>query len=125
MIKGMEGVTLFSANPKQLADFYGKTVGVKMTFEAELGGGDDLYGFEAKGGANLYITSHSRVKGKNSQPERMIVNWEVDDIEKETARLKKAKVKLVADIYHIQDYGYIATFEDPDGNYFQLVKTKA
>lgn len=125
MIKGMEGVTLFSGNPKQLADFYAKTVGVKMTFEAELGGGDDLFGFEFKGGTNFYITSHSRVKGKNSQPERVIVNWEVDDIEKETARLKKAKIKLVADIYHIQDYGYIATFEDTDGNYFQLVKTKA
>ena len=51
-------------------------------------------------------------------------NLEVDDIEKEVERLKKAMVKLIQDIYHIEDYGKIATFEDVDGNYFQLVQTR-
>ena len=53
-----------------------------------------------------------------------MINLEVDDIEKEVERLKKAKVKLIQDIYHIEDYGKIATFEDIDGNYFQLVQVR-
>ena len=125
MIKGMEGVSLFSQNPKKLAGFYAKKVGLKKTLEAEMGEGDEIYGFERKGGTSLYIVSHSKVKGRNKTPERVIINWEVDDLEKEVAKVKKAKVKLVQDIYHVQDYGYIATFADVDGNYFQLVKTKA
>jgi len=46
-------------------------------------------------------------------------------VENIKATIELTPPELVADIYHIQDYGYIATFEDPDGNYFQLVKTKA
>ena len=57
-------------------------------------------------------------------PGRYILNFEVDNIEEEVKRVKNAKAKLVKDIYHVEDYGYIATFEDPDGNYFQLVKTR-
>jgi len=64
-------------------------------------------------------------KGKNKNPERIIFNIEVDDIEKEAKRLKEAKVMLVQDTYHIEGYGYIATFEDIDGNYFQLVQVRA
>jgi len=40
-------------------------------------------------------------------------------------RLEKVGVKKIQDIYHVEGYGYIATFEDIDGNYFQLVQTKA
>jgi len=32
---------------------------------------------------------------------------------------------LVQDTYHIEGYGYISTFEDVDGNYFQLVQVRA
>ena len=38
--------------------------------------------------------------------------------------VKKNKGKLVADIYHVEDYGKIATFEDIDGNYFQLAQVR-
>ena len=51
-------------------------------------------------------------------------NLEVDDIKKEVARLKKSKVKLVEDIYHIEEYGFVATFQDVDGNYFQFVQIR-
>jgi len=52
-------------------------------------------------------------------------NLEVEDIESEVARLDKAGVKKVQDTYHMEGYGWIATYEDPDGNYFQLVQVKA
>lgn len=54
-----------------------------------------------------------------------MLNIEVDDEEKEVKRLKDAGVKMVADIYHVEGYGHIATFEDVDGNYFQFVQVRA
>lgn len=125
MIKGLESVTLFSESPAKLANFYKEKVGIEFGLEAELGEGEDLFGFEPKEGSGFYIVHHSDIKGKTKEPKRVIINFEVDDIEKEFEKLKGAGVKVIADIYHIQDYGYIATFEDLDGNYFQLVKTKA
>ena len=126
MIKGLESVNLFSGNAKALAGFYKQKVGLKASVEAEIGeGNDSLYGFEWKGKSGLYIIDHSKVKGKNSQPERFMFNLEVDNIESEVARLDKAGVKKVQDTYHMEGYGWIATYEDPDGNYFQLVQVKA
>lgn len=121
----MEAVNLFTENAKKLAKFYQDKVGLKATFEGEIGEkGEKAYEFGLKGGSNLYIIDHSKVKGKNKQPERIVINLEVDDIEKEVKRLKKAGVKVVQDIYHVEGYGLIATFEDVDGNYFQLVQVR-
>lgn len=125
MIKKLEGILLSSPSAKKLARFYRETVGLKQVSQAVFGENDEeFYEFDL-GGLGLYIADHSEVKGKNPNPQRQIINLEVDNIKKEAARLKKAKVKTIAKIYHIQDYGYIATFADPDGNYFQLVKTRA
>ncbi|MBI2034674.1 MAG: VOC family protein [Candidatus Levybacteria bacterium] len=124
MILGLEAVLLFSQNSQKLADFYKDKVGLKQTMEMEIGEGEKGFSFDMKGSANLYIMHHSKVNGKNNQPERIMFNLEVDDIEKEVKRLKDAGVKLIADIYHVEEYGMIATFEDVDGNYFQFVKTR-
>src|SRR3989344_4366733 len=106
MIKGLEGILLFSAKPGRLARFYADKVGLKITLEAETGEkGEEMYGFEFESGSNLYILNHSRITGKNK-------------------KLERGGVKKIADTYHMQDYGYIATFEDIDGNYFQLVQTR-
>ena len=125
MIKGIESVLLFTEDAKKLAKFYKEKVGLKITFEAMMDEKDDMYEFKMKSGSPLYVINHSKVKGKNQKPERMMINLEVDDIEKEVNRLNKAKVKKIQDIYHVENYGYIATFEDIDGNYFQLVQIRA
>src|SRR3989344_5010125 len=126
MIKGVEGITIFSQSASKLAKFYQQKVGLKVTFEAVMGENDEeLYIFEMKQGSILYIVDHSKVKGKNKTPERMIINFEVGNIKEDVKKLDKAGVKKIADIYHVEEYGYIATFEDIDGNYFQLVQTKS
>jgi len=126
MIRGFESLLIGSQNAKNLADFYKDKVGLEIGLEAEMGEENEtLYELKLGKGPNIYIIDHSKVKGKNKNPERIIFNIEVDDIEKEAKRLKKAKVMLVQDTYHIEGYGYIATFEDIDGNYFQLVQVRA
>lgn len=126
MIRGLESLGIFSENAKRLAAFYKDKVGLKVKLEAEFGEkGEELYEMNVGKGTTLYIMDHSKVKGKNKNPDRIIFNLEVDNIEKEVKRLTKAKVKKVQDIYHVEGYGYIATFEDVDGNYFQFVQVKA
>jgi|SRR3972149_149141 len=126
MIKRIDAVLLYTEDAKKLADFYIEEVGLKMTMEGEMGENDEkLYGFEFGKDAGFYIMAHSKVKGKNKNPERYMINFEVDDIDKEVGKLKKASVKLIQDKYHFEGYGYIATFEDIDGNYFQLVQVKS
>jgi predicted enzyme related to lactoylglutathione lyase len=125
MIVGLESILIGSENAQDLGKFYKDVLDLKMGEEWEFGE-DNEYGvsFELHHGITLNIMSHSKVKGTATHPERIMFNLEVDDIEKEVERLKKEKVKVVQDMYHIEDYGYVATFADPDGNYFQLVKTR-
>ena len=126
MIRGTESIMLGSESAKKLANFYKDKVGLKFGMVAEMGEkGEELYELVVGKGPNVYVVDHSKVKGKNKNGQRIILNFEVDDIEKEVARMKKAKVKPVKDTYHVEGYGWIATFADIDGNYFQFVQVRA
>ena len=126
MIRGLESAMLGSQNAKKLAAFYKEKVGLKLGMVAEMGSkGEELYQLKVGKGPDIYIVDHSKVKGTNKNPDRIILNLEVDDIEKETARMKKAKVKPVKDTYHVEGYGWISTFKDVDGNLFQFVQVRA
>lgn len=125
MINKIESVLLSSENAEKLAKFYQEKIGLKLTSEMEMGEeGEKGFEFDFGNGSNLYVLDHSKVKGSSRQPERVLLNLEVDKIGDEAQRLKDAKVKVVEDIYYVQGYGLIATFEDTDGNYFQLVQVK-
>jgi len=125
MIKGIDSILIASENPKALADFYKDKVGLQFEDEFEYGEKGEA-GFMFKvGDTGLTILPHDQVKGKNSNPPRIMLNIEVDDEELEVKRLKDSGVKVVQDTYHIEGYGLITTFEDPDGNYFQFVQVKA
>ena len=108
---------LFSDNPKKLAEFY------KQVFNVDPSWGEvDWTGF-AVGAGFLAIGPHEKVKGKNTSPERMMFNLETSDVLGEFKRIKGYGVKVVKDPYHPMEATdmWVATFEDPDGNYFQLM----
>lgn len=123
MVTGIEGITLSSPSAKSLAKFYKEMLGLKQTFEAVMGENMDIFGFEMTG-CNLYIVDDPEVKGKSKDPNRVIFNLEVGDIEKEVKKLKDQGVKQITELHHIEDWGYVSAFEDTDGNYIQLVQTK-
>lgn len=125
MIRGLESVLIGTENAKKLAAFYRNTVGLKQgTIMENPDTKEEGYTLMA-GKVGLYVMDHSKIKGKSKEPARVMFNLEVDDIEKEVKRLKKAKIKVIADTYHVPGYGLIATFQDPDGNYFQFVQVRA
>ncbi|MBI3486250.1 VOC family protein [Candidatus Daviesbacteria bacterium] len=122
MFRGFESLTIFSEDPTKLAEFYREKVGLKQTLEAEMGEKNEpMFGFDEM---KLYIVHHSEVHGKSKEPERIMFNLEVDKIESEIERLDRAGVKKVGTLHHIEGYGKIQTYEDIDGNYFQIVQVR-
>lgn len=107
-----------STQPKKLIEFYAKVLDKKSVSWGE----DEWGGFDV-GGGWVTIGPHDKVKGKAKEPERLIFNFETDDVEGEFKRIKAAGAHVVAEPYHPGEEPdmLIATFSDPDGNYFQLM----
>jgi predicted enzyme related to lactoylglutathione lyase len=124
MIRGIEAILLSSEDAPALAKFYEEIVGLPIKEEYEVGTGETYFEMKIGEGSALYINSHSEVKGKTKEPARVMINFEVDNIEKESERIEKAGVKNIQKVYHIEGYGFVSTWEDPDGNYFQLVQVR-
>lgn len=125
MIKRLDSILLNSENAKKLAEFYEKKVGLKSTEVYDMGdNGEEAYMYEFKKGSGFSILDHSDVKGKAKDPKRVLLNFEVPDIDKAVTMMARNKVKLIQKKYHVEGYGYIATYEDLDGNYFQLVQVR-
>ena len=112
-----DSILVFSQDPKKLADFYKKVL--QRDPDWTEGG---YYGFMA-GRGFITFGPHDKVKGRNANPERMMFNFETKDLKGEFDRIKKLGAKVVAEPYSPTEEPtmQIATFADPDNNYFQLV----
>ena len=110
-------VMIYSEDPKPLTDFYTKVLGEPAWAD----GG--FVGWQA-GNGTLMTGPHSEVKGRNDTPGRIIVNFETADVPGEFDRIKGLGAKVEQAPYHPGGEGeqdmWLATFEDPDGNFFQL-----
>jgi predicted enzyme related to lactoylglutathione lyase len=112
----LSSILIFSEDPKSLAEFYKKVLDKEPVFEEE-----GYYGFAA-GKTFLMIGPHDKVRGKSPNPERLMFNFETSDVKGEFARVGGLGAETIAEPYQMEgDPGWIATFADPDGNYFQLM----
>ena len=107
-------------DPGRLAAFYTEVFG-------EPAYKDDSYSTWQIGSGYVSVGTHSEVHGRNTSPGRIIWNIETPDVKAEAARFKAAGATVVAEPYSFEGYpdSWIATFEDPDGNYFQLMTPMA
>ena len=120
MALNLNSIMLGSEDSKRLADFYGKVLGGPEAEWSDPANG--WYGFKA-GQGGLVLGPHSEVKGTNEQPGRLMFNLETSDVKAEFERLKGEGAQVVAEPYEPGGEGsgmWMATFADPDGNYFQL-----
>lgn len=104
-----------SSQPKVLADFYTKVFN-KPADMAE----QDWFGWQV--GVSFFgVGGHSEIKGESKEPSRIMFNLETADVKSEFERIKSGGAKVVKDPYEMRPNMWIATFADPDGNYFQLM----
>src|SRR6266508_4507410 len=112
----LNSVLIGSEEPQRLAEFYTRLFG-------EPGWkGDGFTGWQL-GTGWLTVGPHDQVKGTNAQPGRIIWNIESPDVPGDVERFTAAGAAVVQEPYHpgAMAEGWIATFSDPDGNYFQLM----
>ena len=108
-------ILIGSEDPKRLADFYTKLFG-------KPGWDEGGYTGWQLGSGSVTVGPHDQVKGRNAQPGRLIWNIESSDVKADFERLKAAGAKVIREPYSMDEApeGLIATFADPDDNYFQL-----
>ncbi|MGH2464071.1 MAG: VOC family protein [Candidatus Limnocylindrales bacterium] len=75
------------------------------------------------GSGYVTVAPHSEVHGRNTAPGRFIWNIETKDVAGEFERMKAAGAIVITAPYEFaeQPGSSIATLDDPDGNYFQLL----
>ena len=87
---------------------------------------DESYAGWQIGSGFVSIGAHSGVTGRSAHPGRLIWNIETVDVQGTFARFRDAGAIVVAEPYELGEVPgggqmWIATFADPDENYFQLM----
>lgn len=108
-------VNLTSEDPERLKEFYGKVVGLPPNPDM----GDSA--FQA-GGTAVVIDGHSETKGVAKEPQRVLLDFFVEDVAAEEARLEAAGVSFSRKQGKEYWGGIISTFADPDGNLCQIIE---
>ena len=110
-------MNLTSEQPVRLFEFYRDVVGLKVWPEM---GGHALQ----LGDATLFVDGHSETSGKTREPQRVLIDFFVEDLKAEQSRLEAGGVEFVRREGKEYWGGIISTFLDPDGNYCQLIEYK-
>jgi predicted enzyme related to lactoylglutathione lyase len=109
-------ILIGSADPQRLVDYYTKLFGEPTMSEGGYTGWLIGRGF-------LTVGPHDQVHGPNEHPGRLIWNIETSDVKGHFERFVQAGAIVVREPYGFEGSpdALIATFADPDDNYFQLM----
>jgi predicted enzyme related to lactoylglutathione lyase len=112
----LNSVLIGSEDPARLKEYYSRLFGDPTWDE----GG---YTTWQLGGGNVTVSPHDQVTGKNAHPGRLIWNVEDADVRGTFDRLVAAGAIVVQEPYRPDESAdlWVATFADPDDNYFQVV----
>ena len=112
----LNNVMIGSEDAPRLAAYYTKLFG-------EPAWSDNDYTGWVLGNGSITVAPHSEVKGQNAHPGRLILNLESNDVQGDFARLQAAGARVIKEPYTFDEApgAWVATFADPDDNYFQLV----
>jgi predicted enzyme related to lactoylglutathione lyase len=111
-------VIVHSERPERLIEFYKDVVGLPPHFDVAPG----AFSAGSESFVVLIVEPHTEVNGEAIQPQRVMLNFVVDDAIAEQRQLKTRGVPFVRDATEEPGVGMFATFRDPDGNYCQLIE---
>ena len=109
-------ILIGSEDPQRLVEYYTKLFGMP-------GFSDGGYTGWQLGSGFVTVGPHAEVKGRNAAPGRIIWNIESRDVSGDFERMKAAGAIVITEPYSFEGApgSTIATFADPDDNYFQLM----
>jgi predicted enzyme related to lactoylglutathione lyase len=107
-------VNLTSEDPQRLDGFYQDVVQLERD---PISGG-----FKVGDSVVLLVDGHSETRGPAKEPHRYLINFMVEDLSSEQARLEAQGVRFIRTAGREYWGGVISTFLDPDGNYCQLIE---
>ena len=109
-------ILIGSEDPQRLVEYYTKLFG-EPTWN------DGGYTGWLIGSGAVTVGPHDEVKGKSAHPGRIIWNIESSDVRGDFDRFRAAGATVIREPYGFDgdETGLIATFADPDDNYFQLM----
>lgn len=112
----LNGILIGSEDPQRLTDYYTRLFGKPGWEEGGYNGWQIGTGY-------VTVGPHDQVKGRNAHPGRVLWNIETTDVKGDFDRLEAAGATVVREPYQPGEAQemWIATFSDPDDNYFQLV----
>lgn len=103
-----------TTNFDEMVAYYEKVFGKKPDMTDT-----DFHGWQV-GSCFISVGRHSKMEGKAKDAGRVMFNLETTEVKEEFARIKEYGGTVIAEPYEMGP-GFIATFADPDGNYFQLM----
>ena len=109
-------ILIGSEDPQRLSDYYTRLFG-EPTWN------DGGYIGWLIGSGAVTIGPHDQVHGKSAHPGRIIWNIESTDVQADFERFKASGAIVIREPYTFEEApgSSIATFADPDDNYFQLM----
>ncbi len=110
-------LNITSEQPQALTRFYREVVALPQVPNM----GESAFDMN---GSVFIIGGHSEVHGATKEPARVLINFMVDDLAAEQARLEGEGVRFIRTGGREEWGGGISTFLDPDGNYCQLIEFK-
>lgn len=119
-VKGIGGVFLYAENPKALAEWYGKNLGLSFTeWEAGTCFGLELPCTDPDGtkASTVFSLMKAKVPLGEGRPE-CVVNWRVADLEAFCAALEANGVAI--EKREDSEYGNFAWIRDPEGRKVEL-----
>lgn len=119
MFKEIGAVLFHSQDPARLVQFYQEVLGLTPSF-----GGDDGAEFQV-GPVRVGLWQHSEIHGPARDPDRIIMNFLVDDCAAVYESLRSKGVEFIkspTDEQWGSRVARLATFRDPDGNLLQLLE---
>jgi predicted enzyme related to lactoylglutathione lyase len=111
----MFAVARTSGDPERMRTFYRDVVGLSDDFP-------DLGSPFMAGETLIYVSPHSETHGQAEEPARVLLNLPVADLAAEQHRLEGLGVKFLRSAGREPWGGIISTFQDPDGNFLQLME---
>ncbi len=125
MFQKISTILLWSEDYQALAKWYQDVFNVRVIDQLDHPKDTGILMEFPEGQPWIWAGKHSKIKGKNKDPLRIMFNINVDSVTKAYEYLKNKGVTFIAAPFKAPTFDkWFATFSDPDGNTVQIIGKK-